>query len=49
VTIAQIQAATAWLPHTSRGFLAGTVKKTLGLTLVSEKVKGQDRVYRLTD
>jgi len=32
-----------------RGALAGALKKKLGLTLVSEKVKGEDRVYRVAD
>jgi hypothetical protein len=29
-----------------RGFFAGAVRKTLGLTLVSDKV-GDERVYRI--
>ena len=45
-TIAQIVAATGWLPHTVRGAFAGALKKKLGLTVTSEKVEGQ-RVYRI--
>jgi hypothetical protein len=30
-----------------RGTFAGALKKKLGLILVSEKVKGEDRVYRI--
>jgi uncharacterized protein DUF3489 len=33
-------------PHSVRGFLAGTVKKKLGLTLESEKTKSC-RIYRI--
>jgi hypothetical protein len=36
-TIEESQAATGWQQHTVRGFLAGAVRKKLGLTLLSEK------------
>jgi hypothetical protein len=38
--------ATGWQPHSVRGFLAGVVRKRLGLTLVSDKT-GTQRVYRI--
>lgn len=48
-TIKQICETTGWLGHTTRGFLAGSVKKKLGLTLTSIKPeKGADRIYHLT-
>lgn len=47
-TIAQLCEATGWQAHTVRGALSGTLKKRLGLKISSDKVKGADRVYRLT-
>ena len=36
-----------WHAHTVRGAVAGALKKKLGLTVVSEKVDGRARVYRI--
>ncbi|MES0875053.1 DUF3489 domain-containing protein [Sinimarinibacterium thermocellulolyticum] len=46
-TIHQIMEATGWQAHTVRGTLAGALKKKLGLTIVSDKPQGGERVYRL--
>ncbi|UZR28034.1 DUF3489 domain-containing protein [Methylococcus mesophilus] len=43
-TIPQICADTGWQAHTVRGLFAGAFKKKLGLTLVSEKPEGGDRI-----
>ena len=47
-TIAAIVAATGWQQHSVRGFLAGVVRKRLGLNLVSEP-RESGRVYRIID
>ena len=46
-TIQQICEATGWKPHTVRGTFAGAFKKKLGLTIVSDKAQGGERVYRI--
>jgi len=46
-SIAEIVEATSWASHTTRGFLAGALKKKLGLAIDSEKDEARGRVYRL--
>src|SRR6266478_5956846 len=47
-TIASLVSATEWQQHSVRGFLAGVVRKKLGLNLVSEQTD-KGRVYRIKD
>lgn len=46
-TIAEMQNATGWQPHSVRGFLAGKIKKMPGLTLTSEKPADGPRRYHV--
>ena len=46
-TIEDLEQATGWQKHSVRGFLAGAVRKKLGLTLISEKPDAGPRRYRI--
>jgi Protein of unknown function (DUF3489) len=48
-TIAQIMHETGWQAHTVRGAFAGALKKKRGLTVISEKPEGGERIYRLAE
>ena len=47
-TITAIMTATEWQQHSVRGFLAGIVRRKLGLNLVSE-LTDKGRIYRIKD
>ena len=46
-TITEMMRSTGWLAHTVRGTLSGTLRKKLGLTVVSEKNADGARTYRI--
>ena len=46
-SIEEIVEKFGWQPHTVRGAIAGALKKKLGLDVISEKVEGRGRVYRI--
>ena len=52
-TVEQLAAATGWQNHTVRGAIAGAIKKKLGLTVTTERVRNGDdgrashTVYRI--
>src|SRR6476620_4011343 len=48
VTVEAMARAAKWQPHSVRGFLAGVVRKKLGLTLVSAGGE-TGRLYRIMD
>jgi hypothetical protein len=44
-TLAALMKATEWQAHSVRGFLSGTVRKKLGLTIESAKAEDGERTY----
>ena len=47
-TIEALMRVTEWQPHSVRGFLAGVIRKKLGLNLVSTAANN-GRLYRIVD
>ncbi|MBN9547001.1 MAG: DUF3489 domain-containing protein [Alphaproteobacteria bacterium] len=46
-SMAQLQHASGWQAHSVRGFLAGTVKRRLGLTVLSRISQTGERLYSI--
>jgi hypothetical protein len=44
-TSKDLMKATGWLPHSVRGFLSGTARKKMGLTVTSTKGEDGERTY----
>jgi hypothetical protein len=47
-TIDELMTASGWQKHSVRGFIAGFVKKTLGLSVLSTRTAEGARCYRIT-
>lgn len=48
-SLAELQEVTGWQAHSVRGFLSGTVKKRMGLSLFSVKPDKGDRRYMISE
>ncbi len=46
-SLAELMEATGWQAHSVRGAISGTVKKKLGLTVISERQGARGLVYRI--
>jgi hypothetical protein len=46
-SLQQLRKATGWQAHSVRGFLSGTLKKKMGLRVVSTKPQEGERTYRI--
>ncbi len=44
-TLKELMKASGWQPHSVRGFLSGTVRKRMGLAIVSSKGEDGERSY----
>jgi Protein of unknown function (DUF3489) len=45
VTAKELMKATGWQPHSVRGFLSGTIRKKMSLTVISTKGEDGERTY----
>jgi len=48
-TIDELVEATGWQAHSARAAISHILKKKMGLTVISEKVDGRGRVYRVAE
>ena len=46
-SIAELVKATGWQNHSIRGAISFTIKKKLGLNVISQRDEGRGRVYRI--
>ena len=46
-TAKELMRATGWQPHSVRGFLSGTIRKKMGLDVVSTKGEDGERSYSI--
>ena len=48
-SMAQLQHASGWQAHSIRGFLAGTVKRRLGMVVLNRVSQFGERMYSIGD
>ena len=48
-SIPELTKATVWQAHSIRGFLSGTIRKKMGLQIVSSITDGKDRRYHIAE
>jgi len=48
VSLDQLRKATGWQAHSVRGFLSGTLKKKMGLRVISARLADGTRTYRIS-
>lgn len=46
-TLAEMSRSVDWQPHSARGFISGTLKRKLGLEIVSKRDDGKPRKYSI--
>ncbi|HEY6341383.1 MAG TPA: DUF3489 domain-containing protein [Bryobacteraceae bacterium] len=46
-TAKELMKATGWQPHSLRGFLSGTLRKKMGLDVISTKSEDGERSYSI--
>ena len=46
-TLPDLMQVTGWQAHSVRGFISGTLKKRMGLTVTSQKPANGERRYRI--
>ena len=46
-TIKELMKATGWQPHSVRGFLSGSIRKKMGLEVISNKSDDGERSYSI--
>jgi len=46
-TLADLMTITGWQSHSVRGVMSGILKKRMNLNIISERVDGQARRYRI--
>ena len=46
-SLKELMKSTGWQPHSVRGFLSGTIRKKMGMTVTSTKTEDGERTYSI--